>query len=475
MISYTYNADSTLSTKTYNNGNYQQYSYDPYQRLTEIQGFVYNSPQHYTEDTSERQTFTYGLSGAPYAGLLISATFASGLDTTNAWTLQNQYTYTPAGQVATKALSVSNGAATASGLLTTSYTYDGLGTLISTQYPSPNSLTFTYALDGLERPIGLTDNTNHTWVSGVVYNPASQMTNAMFPSGTEMWGYNTLNQLTQRMTTSGSTARMNMTYVYTAGKDNGQVASSTDAVTGETITYQYDSLKRLVNAYNAAVPPVNAAHWSDAYTYDGFGNLTGMTGSGGAPSLSVSVNPATNQVTPTNVLYDSNGNVTQFSPIGIPNDAGIRRCKPHGVGKFHERIRLFLRQSEGVLPQLCGGYGDALCVRNRRQETGDVHHRQHNGQPGQFHHAGPERVLRRQTDQRGRQCRGGGSAGIGAMECRDRRPHILSLWRGIHRDFERYGEVRDLHARHSDGLGLRDEPVLLKLLGKVYDAGPELE
>src|ERR1700691_809946 len=110
---------------------------------------------------------------------------------------------------------------------------------------------------------------------------------------------------------------MSMTYNYTAGKDNGQIASSTDAVTGEKITYQYDSLKRLVNAYNAAAPPANPPLWSDAYTYDGFGNLTGVTGSGGgAPSLSVSVNAATNQISPTNILYDGNGNVTQFGPSG---------------------------------------------------------------------------------------------------------------------------------------------------------------
>jgi YD repeat-containing protein len=150
----------------------------------------------------------------------------------------------------------------------------------------------------------------------VVYNPASQMTNATLPSGTETWGYNTLSQLTQRTTTSGSTTRMNMSYNYTAGNDNGQIASSTDAVTGETITYQYDSLKRLVNAYNTAAPLANPPLWSDAYTYDGFGNLTGMTGSGGAPSLSVSVNAPTNQISPTNILYDGNGNVTQFGPSG---------------------------------------------------------------------------------------------------------------------------------------------------------------
>ena len=230
--------------------------------------------------------------------------------------------------------------------------------------------------DGLERPIGLTDNTNHTWVSGVVYNPASQMTNATFPSGTEAWGYNTLNQLTQRITTSGSTARMNMTYVYTAGKDNGQVASSTDAVTGETITYQYDSLKRLVNAYNAAVPPVNAAHWSDAYTYDGFGNLTGMTGSGGAPSLSVSVNPATNQVTPTNVLYDSNGNVTQFSPMGslmtlgydvVNRMASVNSTNAYAYSSANQRV--YFRNSAAGTETLyvygTGGKKLEMCIRDR--------------------------------------------------------------------------------------------------------------
>jgi hypothetical protein len=36
----------------------------------------------------------------------------------------------------------------------------------------------------------------------------------------------------------------------------------------------------------------------------------------GAPPLSVGVNPLTNQITPTNILYDGNGNVTQFGPSG---------------------------------------------------------------------------------------------------------------------------------------------------------------
>jgi RHS repeat-associated protein len=247
--------------------------------------------------------------GLAHNGLLTSATFASNLGTNN-WTLQNQYTYTVAGQPATKTLSVAN----AAGLLTTTYGYDPLGGLISIQYPSPSPLTLTYTLDSLERPVGLTDNTGYNWASNVQYNPANQITNAIFPSGTQTWIYNTLQQLTQRTTTTGSATMMNVTYNYTAGQNNGQIANSIDAVTGETIVYAYDSLKRLTNAASTSTAS-GSALWSDAYTYDGFGNMTGMAGNG-APSLSVSVTPATNRISPTNILYDGNGNVTQFGPSG---------------------------------------------------------------------------------------------------------------------------------------------------------------
>lgn len=56
------------------------------------------------------------------------------------------------GQLATKTLAATSGSAT--GALTTTYGYDGLGTLTSIQYPS--TTTFTYTLDALERPTALT-------------------------------------------------------------------------------------------------------------------------------------------------------------------------------------------------------------------------------------------------------------------------------------------------------------------------------
>jgi RHS repeat-associated protein len=94
--------------------------------------------------------------------------------------------------------------------------------------------------------------------------------------------------------------------------------------TGETITYQYDALKRLVAA--------NGLNWSEAYTYDGYGNLTQMhpTGTTGAPSLSLTValdanNVPTNRINATGVTYDNNGNQTLgFGNLSLTYDAANR-------------------------------------------------------------------------------------------------------------------------------------------------------
>jgi RHS repeat-associated protein len=92
-----------------------------------------------------------------------------------------------------------------------------------------------------------------------------------------------------------------------------------DAVTGETITYQYDLLKRLESA--------SGKNWGETYTYDGFGNMTQMapTGTAGAPSLSVTVDPTTNRLTPSGAQYYNNGNLLiGFPGIELQYDAANR-------------------------------------------------------------------------------------------------------------------------------------------------------
>jgi YD repeat-containing protein len=94
---------------------------------------------------------------------------------------------------------------------------------------------------------------------------------------------------------------MDMQYVYPGGANNGRIAQTIDGVAGETVNYTYDSLNRLTGA------GATNGTWGQAFTYDGFGNLTGkVVTAGSAPVLSVSVDPATNWVV--GKSYDANGN-----------------------------------------------------------------------------------------------------------------------------------------------------------------------
>jgi len=73
------------------------------------------------------------------------------------------------------------------------------------------------------------------------------------------------------------------------------------------VVYQYDSLNRLTLAQTT-----NSSAWGQAFVYDGFGNLYQKNVTqGSAPTLSVSVNAATNQISGQG--YDANGNTVGTS------------------------------------------------------------------------------------------------------------------------------------------------------------------
>ena len=83
--------------------------------------------------------------------------------------------------------------------LTASYTYDSQGALTSVVYPQCATWTicgsrtsFTYTLDAMERPTGMTDQNSHIWASGATYNAA----NEPLYDGTATRTYNSLLQMT---------------------------------------------------------------------------------------------------------------------------------------------------------------------------------------------------------------------------------------------------------------------------------------
>jgi len=135
-------------------------------------------------------------------------------------------------------------------------------------------------------------------VNNVTYNAANQL----LTFNNETHTYNNLNQMT-RLTVTGN---LDISYNFPAGTNNGKIGSQTDNISGETVTYQYDSLNRLLSANSNQ-------SWTETYGFDGFGNLLSKTPTGGAPTLSIAVDPATNHIV--GQTYDGNGN-QMSSPLG---------------------------------------------------------------------------------------------------------------------------------------------------------------
>ena len=466
--SYTYNADGTLASKKDANGNTETYTYDAYQRLTGIP----DRNQYFTYDTCPSGVTI--CANAP--GQLMEAIFASGVGT-NELSFTYGYAYTPAGKVASKSLMVQSanhlgGSVQASGTLTASYGYDGQGALVSQQYPisqtwaSGTSNTFTYTLDALERPTQMTDSTQKTWASGATYNAANQP----LYDGTATRTYNNLLQMTS-IVASG----LNMTYNYSATKNNGQITSSVDGISGETITYAYDALKRLSGASSSA-------SWSAGYTFDGYGNLLGIAGSGGPPSISLTAAVNAKQRADEPDSGDGGHVRQQREPDGgirgvdvqlrrgEPDDGGGRERKPKPIAYDSSNLRVYSRNASGAETiYFYGADGTKLATYTYSIIT-------YSGSPeiqltqqsanvyflGKLISAEGNAV---QVDRLG-SVRSGGPGGLG---------HQAEYPYGVEysADGERPGEVRDLHAGQRHGTGLCDEPVLRQPVGPLHVAGPD--
>ena len=109
----------------------------------------------------------------------------------------------------------------------------------------------------------------------------------------------------------------------------------------------YDALQRLVSA-------ASNKNWTEAYSYDGFGNLTGMTptGTAGAPSLSLTLDASTNRVSgPGNVSYDANGNLTGTPLWALAYDVANRVVLANYSNVYlydSDNRRIYYRATSGV-------------------------------------------------------------------------------------------------------------------------------
>ncbi len=318
-VSYTYDSFMRLATKTDANGQMFTYSYDSYNRLTQLstggnvlRTYVYDS-------NSDNPTYSQNAAGRlaeiryPAINYTSSTTGLGG--TTQ---LTDMFSYTQAGQVAGKLLQVTETNTflqagtyknqTAVGGLNLVYAYNNEGKLVSVSYPTDlnnNTPTFTYTYDSMMRLSSMTDGSNYAQpvVNGAQYNAANQLTALNYYDTAETRSYNSLMQLTNITATSQyfPSTSINVSYNYPGGVNNGKISSMTDAISGETVSYQYDSLNRLISA--------SGSGWTQTQAYDGFGNLTGRTGTGTASGTTISTpaNQSTNQLS--GYSYDANGNL----------------------------------------------------------------------------------------------------------------------------------------------------------------------
>jgi RHS repeat-associated protein len=314
-VSYTYDALNRLASKTDAKGQQLTYAYDSYNRLTSVTWA--NSPSgaqllrtYYYDTNPLDSTGTF----SQYAlGRLTAVQYPQFAPSVQ---MNDMYSYTQAGLPADKRLQVNQLVyyvdnnnhqqhQTVTVNLDSTYAYNNEGKLTAMTYPSTIGVggtsvpgaSYNYSYDSMYRLGGMTDSNNNTIVSGVSYNAANQLLGMTYNGIGETRAYNLLNQLTSIVAGSSE----NLTYNYPTGANNGKASSMYNALSGETVTYAYDSLNRMATAAGSG--------WGEAYTFDGFGNLTTkQVTSGSGPSLSVSVNPANNQLEGYGFNYDANGN-----------------------------------------------------------------------------------------------------------------------------------------------------------------------
>lgn len=210
----------------------------------------------------------------------------------------------------------------------TQYQYNLGNELTQITYPSGRQVKPAY--DGLGRLTSIADATT-TYASNFAYNTAQQMTGFTYGNGiTASYGYSTDGRLQLSSLKHASTSQtfVSLSYGYSGqGGNNGQITRIIDNVdNGRSVSYLYDALGRLQEAYTAG--SASYPNWDLAFSYDAYGNRTDETPQPDTspnitvPSNHVTINTAKNQIATAGYGYDAAGNMTNDGVNTLAYDGG---------------------------------------------------------------------------------------------------------------------------------------------------------
>jgi RHS repeat-associated protein len=209
----------------------------------------------------------------------------------------------------------------------------------------------SWGVDGMGRPLSVTDGGGAHPVTGVTYNAASQPTQITYTtSDTDSYTYDpNTGRMTQYKFTIGATPQSvtgNLTWNPNWTLSQLAITDPFNAANAQTCNYSHDDLVRIASANCGSAA-------SQSFTYDVFGNLN-KTGSpfGFSATYSSSSNQMTKigTFTPT---YDANGNVLNDSLHAYTWDTYGNSLTVDGVGLTYDALDRVVEQNRsGSFTQL---------------------------------------------------------------------------------------------------------------------------
>jgi len=198
------------------------------------------------------------------------------------------------------------------------FVYDLAGNPVSSSDGA--GVTSTYTVSAASELLSLTssisNSTNPASIISNVQNGPNGPVNYNLGNGlSSVKGYDTLGRPDGGWVCAGSTSASctggTQVYGFTNGWKGVQLQSSSDSVLGQTSTYAYDAFNRLASRTVTSGTGPNYGWVYDRYANRWQQNITGGTGSG--PTISVSFNAGTNQISTSGYTYDAAGNMNDDS------------------------------------------------------------------------------------------------------------------------------------------------------------------